>query len=170
MADPRLNSVHLELPRRQEYRRARELLLRARGTHTICGSREEGSQLFGHTVIQRHDGSTSAPMACWLVDGEFLYPLKIGINTVGRSGDNDVVVEDAYASRRHCAILVHSNKSYELYDTASKNGTYLNGVRLAGPTRLRPGDEIQICEQKYVFQARSDAPFGSAEPDPTFHE
>ncbi len=156
MADPRLNSVHLELPRRQEYRRARELLLRARGTHTICGSREEGSQLFGHTVIQKHDGSTSVPLACWLVDGEFLYPLKIGINTVGRSGDNDVVVEDAYASRRHCAILVHSNISCEIYDTASKNGTYVNGSRVSGPASLKAGDEIRISGQQFIFQTRSD--------------
>jgi hypothetical protein len=164
MADPRLNSVHLELPRRQEYRRARELLLRARGTHTICGSREEGSQLFGHTVIQRHDGSTSAPMACWLVDGEFLYPLKIGINTVGRSGDNDVVVEDAYASRRHCAILVHSNKSCELYDTASKNGTYVNGSRVSGPAPLKAGDEIRISGQQFIFQSRT-----SEDDSPSHH-
>ena len=35
-ADPRLNSLHLEAPRRQDYRRAREALLQARGCHTLC--------------------------------------------------------------------------------------------------------------------------------------
>ena len=164
MADPRLNSVHLELPRRQEYRRARELLLRARGTHTICGSRAEESELFGHTLIQKNDHATAAPLACWLVDGEFLYPLKIGINTVGRSGDNDVVVEDAYASRRHCAILVHSNRACEIYDTASKNGTYVNGSRVAGPATLKAGDEIRISGQQFIFQTRS-----SGEDSPSHH-
>ena len=41
---------------------------------------------------------------------EYIYPLKVGINTVGRSPDNDVVVQDCYISRRHCAILVHTGE------------------------------------------------------------
>jgi hypothetical protein len=156
MADPRLNSVHLELPRRQEYRRARDLLLRSRGTETLYASRPEDSQAFGHTVIQNQDGSGGAALQCWLLDGEFIYPLKVGINTLGRSSDNDVVVEDAYASRRHCAILIHTDETYELHDTASKNGTFVNGNRVSGPATLKAGDEIRISNQQFIFQTRSD--------------
>ncbi len=97
-------------------------------------------------------------MTCWLLDGEFLYPLHIGVNTLGRASDNDLVVEDAYASRRHCAILFHVNEKCELHDTASKNGTYLNGQRLSGPAALKSGDEIRICNQQFVFLNRSGDP------------
>jgi hypothetical protein len=156
MADPRLNSVHLEAPRRQEYRRAREVLLRARGNYTICADRADRADFSGHTIIQKGDGVAGDELVCWLLDGEFIYPLKVGLNTLGRSSDNDVVVEDAYVSRRHCAILVHSSQTCELHDTASKNGTYLNGSRLAGPATLRPGDAIRVSGQQLIFQTRCD--------------
>jgi pSer/pThr/pTyr-binding forkhead associated (FHA) protein len=109
-------------------------------------------------VIQ-NDGEPAPPgLNFWLLDKEYIYPLKVGINTVGRSPDNDVVVQDAYISRRHCAILVHAGDGCELHDTASKNGTFVNGKKIAGPTRLASGDEIRICEQRLVFVARSHPP------------
>src|SRR5262245_37035758 len=128
MSDPRLNSVHLESPRRQAYRQAREGLLRARGYHTLAvemkGEDESGTCL--HTLVQGPGRSLPSGVKFWLVDAEFVYPLQVGLNTVGRSSDNDVVIHDAYISRRHCAILVHAGDGCELHDTASKNGTYLN--------------------------------------------
>jgi len=155
MTDSRLNSLHLEPARRQEYRRAREVLLRARGSHTLFVCRESDSAQWGHTLIQKGEGAADRELPCWLSDGEFLYPLQVGVNTLGRSSNNDVVVEDAYASRRHCAILVHSTETFELHDTASKNGTYLNGTRLSGPALLKGGDEIRISERQYLFLTRS---------------
>jgi hypothetical protein len=168
MADPRLNSVHLEPPRRAQYRLAREVLLRARGMNTLAG--EEGPEADEaanpHTLIQNAGDQPPAPadLNYWLVDKDYIYPLKVGINTVGRSPDNDVVVQDCYISRRHCAILVHAGESCEVHDTASKNGTYINGKKISGPTRLRSGDEIRMCEQRLVFVARSDPP---DHPSPT---
>jgi pSer/pThr/pTyr-binding forkhead associated (FHA) protein len=167
MVDPRLNSIHLTDSRRVEYRRAREVLLDARGQRTLCLTDEPPADLRSQTIIDA-PADQPAPDTYWLADSKRIYPLKIGVNTVGRSVDNDVVAEDGCVSRRHCAILVHASSGCELHDTASKNGTYVNGVRLAGPTRLRPGDEIQICEQKYVLRARSDAPSGPTGPDATF--
>jgi hypothetical protein len=156
MADPRMNSLHLEPVRRQEYRRARDVLLRARGCQTICAESpdEDDPPSFAHTVIRNQGDAPQAGLSCWLVDGEFIYPLKVGVNTLGRSSDNDVVVEDAFVSRRHCAILVHSNKTCEIHDTASKNGTYVNGARLSGPAVLKSGDEIRISNQQFIFLAR----------------
>ncbi|MHB1424130.1 MAG: FHA domain-containing protein [Gemmataceae bacterium] len=159
MTDFRLNSIHLEAPRRQEYRRARQLLLNARGAQTLFVSNGlEDSQL-QYTIIHEVDGGTKRELACWLSDGEFIYPLRVGVNTLGRSSDNDVVLEeDAFASRRHCAILVHSTDSAELHDTASKNGTHLNGKRITEPTALRCGDEIRISERSFHFLTRFGEP------------
>jgi hypothetical protein len=155
MADPRLNSLHLDTTRRQHYRRAREVLLRACGSQTMFAARDQQSALMGHTVIHKREGGTETDSTCWLSDGEFLYPLQVGVNTLGRSSDNDIVVDDPFVSRRHCAILVHSTETAELHDTASKNGTYLNGKRLSTPTPLRCGDEIRISERPFVFLTRS---------------
>ena len=160
MVDPRLNSVHLEVPRRQDYRRARQALLEARGQQTIFAERHQNpdESLGCSTFIQHRDNAPPTELDFWLVDKEFIYPLKVGLNTLGRSPDNDVVVPDSFISRRHCAILVHLHSGCELHDTASKNGTYLNGNRMGSPTRLKSGDEIRICDRQFIFLARDGAP------------
>jgi hypothetical protein len=162
MGDPRLNSLHLEPARRQEYRRAREALLQARGCQTLYAeARGVDAQQFGHTIIQKKAADPES-LACWLADREFIYPLQVGVNTLGRSGDNDVVVADAFVSRRHCAIVVHHGSGCELHDTASKNGTYLNGVRITGPTSLKSGDQIRISNQQFTFVTRAGNPDAAA--------
>jgi pSer/pThr/pTyr-binding forkhead associated (FHA) protein len=155
-ADPRLNSLHLEAPRRQDYRRAREALLQARGCHTLCAENRPEPDESGpsNTLIQNVRGANPTELDFWLADDEYIYPLKVGLNVIGRAPENDVVVPDAFISRRHCAILVHAGRGCELHDTASKNGTFLNGAKLARPTPLKSGDEIRICERQFVFVTR----------------
>jgi hypothetical protein len=158
MADPRLNSIHLDDVRREEFRRAREALLSARGQHTLAAEeRDAWLTSHPHTLVQNPGNVTPPNLKCWLMDKEFIYPLRPGLNTVGRAPDNDVVVPDAYVSRRHCAILVHTGDGYELHDIASKNGTWINGKRLAGPTPLHSGDEIRMCERQFIFLTKGDA-------------
>ncbi len=161
MSDPRLNSVHLEAPRRADYRRARDELLQARGSYTVA--LENADQLIPaidspNTVIQNIGNRAPPGLNCWLVDKDYIYPLKVGINTVGRSPDNDVVVQDAFVSRRHCAILVHAGGLCEVHDTASKNGTYVNGSKLSGPHSLASGDEIRMCDQRLSFVVKGSPP------------
>jgi FHA domain len=160
MADPRLNSVHLEFPRRQEYRRAREALLNARGWQTLAAENDPAGLALDepNTLIQQGQQRAAEGLKFWLVDKDYIYPLKVGLNTVGRSPDNDVVVHDSYVSRRHCAVLVHAGSHAEVHDTASKNGTYVNGRKIAGPTRLNSGDEIRMCDRQLVFLAKDGAP------------
>jgi pSer/pThr/pTyr-binding forkhead associated (FHA) protein len=153
MVDPRLNSVHLEMPRRQEFRRAREVLMGARGPQTLVAEQRNASAR-PPTAIDQPISSLPGNVDLWLVDRDFVYPLRVGLNTVGRAPDNDVVIVDGYVSRRHCSIVVHANLMVELFDTASKNGTYINGHRLQGPTRLHPGDEIRMCDRQLVFMTR----------------
>ncbi len=158
MTDPRLNSVHLELPRREEFRRARSELFNSCGKNTLQPDppRDEASAGGSRTAIQNLEGSIPAGVNYVLIDREMIYPLKVGLNTIGRLQDNDVVVEDPYVSRRHCAVVVHSTTTCELYDVASKNGTYLNGRRLACPTPLASGDEIRMCNRQLVFVTKAD--------------
>src|SRR5438067_2365821 len=90
MTDPRLNSVHLELPRRQDFRAARDALLHARGEHTLCA--EAVGPLLpaspNQTAVE-HPGSAAPVHAKFvLMDKGFVYPLKVGLNTIGRMPDN----------------------------------------------------------------------------------
>jgi len=157
MSDPRFNSVHLPAPRRQDYRRARQELFQACGNRTLYAENHKPASS-SNTLVSAKGNVADADGGeadFWLMDKEFLYPLKVGLNTLGRSPDNDVVVADEFISRRHCAIVVHLHEGRcELHDTASKNGTFLNGTKLATPTSLRPGDEIRVCDRRFVFVSR----------------
>jgi pSer/pThr/pTyr-binding forkhead associated (FHA) protein len=171
MSDPRLCSVHLEaLPRRQEYRRAREALLGACGSQTLAACKDEqGNWVVNspNTLIQNEPGKAPRAHKYMLMDKEFTYPLHVGLNTVGRLTDNDVVVDDASVSRRHCAIVVHVNNGCEVHDTASKNGTFVNGRRITGPTRLAPGDEIRMCNRQLIFVTHDEDSSQVKGPDHT---
>jgi hypothetical protein len=163
MNDPRLNSVHLEFPRREDFRRAREQLLDGRGMQTVA--LEQHSGLLGgnaHTMIENIRERCPSNADFWLMDREGLYPLKVGVNTIGRLPDNDVVIQGPYVSRRHCAILVHAGADCELYDIASKNGTFINGLKLSGPTHLAAGDEIRMCDRQFVFMSKKGPGDGPA--------
>jgi pSer/pThr/pTyr-binding forkhead associated (FHA) protein len=94
-----------------------------------------------------------APAEYFLRDGEHLHTLQVGVNSIGRLQDNNVVILDEHVSRRHCAIVIHRDGRAEVHDVASKNGTILNGKKIAGPTRIHPGDQITMCSRSIVFLA-----------------
>jgi hypothetical protein len=157
MSDPRLNSIHLESTRRQEFRSARDALLGERGDRTLMGEKQAfASGPPSCTAAEKPAAAVDAKFI--LMDKDLVFPLKIGLNTVGRMPDNDVVIDDGYVSRRHCAVLVHSDDRCELHDVASKNGTFLNGRKIEGPTPLKSGDEIRMCTKTLVYIARTTEP------------
>jgi hypothetical protein len=158
MADPHLNSMHLDLPRREEFRRAREMLIRSRGQQTQALEHLDEAAWphgDGNTLVQHFPDRVPPGLDQWLMDQDAIYPLKVGVNTIGRLPDNDVVIKGSYVSRRHCAILVHAGDGCELHDIASKNGTYVNGRRLVGPVHLNSGDEIRMCDRQFIFYSKA---------------
>jgi hypothetical protein len=145
-------SVHLEgLPRQSEFRAARERIINGCQQHTLFGQRLPEVSSDGPATVQ-------LGLSEYLIhDGKRAFPLSIGVNSIGRLHDNAVIVADEHVSRRHCAIIVHSNGTCEIHDIASKNGTILNGVKINGPTRIRPGDTIGLCSARLVLLVQ-DAP------------
>ena len=154
MTDSDLNSCHLECSRRDDFRRAREALLAARGLQTLVLD-QAGGPAGGQVHTMGQARREQLPAACWLRDQGGIYPLKPGVNTIGRLPDNDVVIPRPYASRRHCAILVHAGNRCEIHDVASKKGIYVNGIKVNGSTHLVSGDEIYMCRRRLVFLSGS---------------
>lgn len=158
MPDPRLCSMHLETePRREDFRRAREALLGGCGQQTLAISPEQLEELNAQLTQNSEAQLQSAAKTYWIRGSDGIHSLKTGLNTIGRLPDNDVPVSDGSVSRRHCAIVVHVTRGCEVYDTASKNGTFVNGHRIVGPTALKVGDYIRVCDRQFVFGA-GDAP------------
>jgi len=168
MTDPRLNSMHLDLQRREDFRKARAELLQSCGEQTeqaIEMQEPIDPAQSSKTILQNLEGRLPSGMDFVLMDQETVYPLQTGLNTVGRLPDNNVFVQDPYISRRHCAVLIHAGNGGELHDVASKNGTYLNGQRIEQPAPLHTGDEIRMCDRRLILVAKSQMP-SSASPSP----
>lgn len=73
-----------------------------------------------------------------------VFPLRPGDETgLGRSGRNAITMVDPFASMDH-AVIHENGGQYWLADKNSRNGTYLNEVRLDRPTVLADGDRIRI--------------------------
>jgi pSer/pThr/pTyr-binding forkhead associated (FHA) protein len=62
---------------------------------------------------------------------------------LGRTPGNDIRLDSGTVSERH-ARLDHRDGFWVLTDLGSRNGTYLNGRKIEGPTPLRKDDMIYI--------------------------
>ena len=64
--------------------------------------------------------------------------------TVGRGGGCGIVLpDDGFVSTVHARVFRRGDEVF-LEDLESRNGTFLNGDRIATPTRLRRGDRVQF--------------------------
>ena len=102
------------------------------------------------------------PSFAWLVVtkgrrlGDILR-LNKGDSALGREADNDIIVDDDFASRRHAKVRLEPDGAdggkpvFMLYDLATPNGTLLNGDPVY-KARLADGDRVQIGETVMVFK------------------
>ena len=104
----------------------------ARGTLTCVKGPEEGLQL---TLIE-------------------------GVYTIGRARENNFVLKDIAASRKHVRIEVEAGV-VRVVDLGSGNGTKLNGKKVSR-SELRTGDRIELGSSTLVFSSsRDDRSLGS---------
>jgi DNA-binding winged helix-turn-helix (wHTH) protein len=89
---------------------------------------------------------------CRLLWGEKMIALREGENLVGRGTEAAIQLDLGRVSRLHARIVVKSGRAV-LEDLNSKNGTFLRGERIAGPSVLRDGDEIGVGTALLLFRA-----------------
>ena len=64
--------------------------------------------------------------------------------TIGRSQDNDVVLDDSQISRHHCELVQYDDGKVAISDNNSTNGTFVNGERISGKRFLRASDSVKL--------------------------
>ncbi|HMN67365.1 MAG TPA: sigma 54-interacting transcriptional regulator [Bdellovibrionales bacterium] len=69
---------------------------------------------------------------------------------IGRTGDNQVALDDEFASSRHARIERRPGGGYLLRDLRSRNGTFVNGTKIVEAV-LNDGDRIRIGQSDMVF-------------------
>jgi DNA-binding winged helix-turn-helix (wHTH) protein len=87
-------------------------------------------------------------------DGDFR--LSPGDNVLGREAGLAVRIDRPGVSRRHALIRVEADQA-TLSDLDSKNGTFVAGQQVKGPTPLRDGDELRLGLRATVVFRRGAA-------------
>ncbi len=77
------------------------------------------------------------------------FVLEREITTIGRHPESNVFLDDITVSRRHAEIR-KTGDHYELKDTGSLNGSYLNRERVELAS-LNHGDELQIGKYRFTY-------------------
>ncbi|MEP6485604.1 MAG: SpoIIE family protein phosphatase [Rudaea sp.] len=77
------------------------------------------------------------------------------IAVIGRGQFSEVRLNDPTVSRRHAQIR-RAGEKFELRDQDSANGTFYKTQRIAAPTFIQDGDEVQFGEVKTVFRAATN--------------
>ena len=80
------------------------------------------------------------------------FPLNSAPKTLGRGGQNDLVLSgDEFASARHARIELRGDGAW-VQDLDSTNGTYVNGARVVGAQRVRGGDVLRVGETDLLLE------------------
>jgi len=83
-------------------------------------------------------------------------PIRLTPFVIGRDDDCQLRPASLYVSHRHC-VLIRRDDSLALRDCHSTNGTLVNGRRVEGEVKLRPGDRIGIGPLAFVVSLKGSA-------------
>lgn len=75
--------------------------------------------------------------------------------TIGRQADNHLILSSSSVSRRH-ALIMRDQNSLFILDRESKNGVYLNGLRVEEKARLKEGDILKIGVSEFTLARYGD--------------
>ena len=93
----------------------------------------------------------------------FLHKVSKGAAVIGRATNAEVRVDDDGISRTHARLRAETDRAW-VEDMGSRNGTFVNGVKISMPTELREGDKIQVGRGTVIrFGFQDDL-------DESFHE
>ena len=87
-------------------------------------------------------------LTAWLVrdrgvNGAARYPLRSDVVRIGRSAENDIILDDEPTVSAHHLEIRHGDGAYSLHDLESTNGTFLNG-ELVKESVIQPPASIQL--------------------------
>jgi len=96
--------------------------------------------------------SEDATTPAWLETPAGVRVPLSGDCSLGRSSENDIVINDPNVSRRHALIQMRSKGIFWIVDLGAKNGVIVNDNRVGVAKPLKNGDTIRIGDAVYAFR------------------
>lgn len=78
------------------------------------------------------------------------FALTADVVTIGRDPKSIVFLDDITVSRNHAEVRRDPDGQFQLLDSGSLNGTYLDGERVT-EALLREGAQVQVGKFRFVF-------------------
>jgi DNA-binding winged helix-turn-helix (wHTH) protein len=96
-------------------------------------------------------GASESGIRMYVTHGDREFLLAAGPVVIGRAHDAGIRIDSGGVSRHHARILIASHEA-RVEDLNSKNGTFVNGERVAGMRLLKDGDEIRVGPVAMAFR------------------
>ena len=80
-----------------------------------------------------------------------VFALERDVSVLGRHPDCDIVLDVQAVSRQHARIL-RTGADFYVEDMESRNGTFVNGEKIAERRLLRDNDRLKICNLLFTFR------------------
>jgi SARP family transcriptional regulator, regulator of embCAB operon len=135
---PHVRALHERILRQE--RLDAEQAARSTAADTLISLRQRTPTTVGDTAVAR---LRDASGRC--------YPLHAAATRIGRSTDNDIVLDDARVSRHH-AVIIDTGTSFVISDLRSANGVVVQNERIRSNAILSDGDDIDICDHEFTFE------------------
>lgn len=94
----------------------------------------------------------AVPVVGWLVADGWRVPLRPGETVLGREGDGVVPLPSSGVSRRHAAVTVEGAAA-RLADLGSKNGTFVDELKVEQPIALRDGARLRFGSLEVTYRS-----------------
>lgn len=108
------------------------------------------------TAVQPHTPAGGHPVLVGVTEPfrQQRLTLKPGKQSVGRQGDNDIVLQEGSVSSQH-AWLVNDRGACRVVNLLSTNGTWVNERKVHEAT-LNDGDHVRFGRAEFIFRRRDD--------------
>ncbi len=83
------------------------------------------------------------------------YPVTCAM-LLGRSPECSIVIDEAGVSRHHAQVEIIEGKTI-LKDLGSRNGTFVNDIRIETPMEIKAGDRIRLHDIPFTIKAADPA-------------
>ncbi|MBN1406328.1 MAG: FHA domain-containing protein [Calditrichaceae bacterium] len=86
---------------------------------------------------------------------KIVFRIKEGRSTIGRNITNTIVIDDKMISNFH-AVIVNEDEEICIEDLESKNGIFLNGLRITERAKLNDGCIIKLGSTMIRFHSNDE--------------